>query len=249
MYLCQTCNIDKPKQDMISSGCRGIIALSRCKSCSKEADKLRKKEWYLKNKLDLRAKAKINYQNNKKEILDKNKESYLRTREFRLLRNNENYKANRDDILESQKKYQKLHKDRKRLYDIEYRKKNHIQLSEKKRIYRLLNIEQVKFSIKKWNIENPHKATALKALRRARKRQATPKWLTSKQIFEILQFYKLSKMLSESTGVPHEVDHIIPLKGNTVSGLHVPWNLQVITALENASKHNKLLMEYTCQQL
>ena len=72
-----------------------------------------------------------------------------------------------------------------------------------------------------------------KAKRRAKERNATPAWLSNEQIAEIKTIYAESERLSNETGVRHEVDHIVPLSGKTVSGLHVPWNLRAIPAVEN----------------
>lgn len=70
------------------------------------------------------------------------------------------------------------------------------------------------------------------------RRIATPKWLSVDHKTTISQIYQQCKKLTELTGVKHQVDHIVPLKGKTVSGLHVPWNLQILTASDNSKKKN-----------
>lgn len=80
---------------------------------------------------------------------------------------------------------------------------------------------------------------ANEAKRRSIKTQRTPEWLTVDDIWIINQAYELAALRTKMFGFKWHVDHIVPLKGNLVSGLHVPWNLQVIPAHENISKHNK----------
>jgi len=48
--------------------------------------------------------------------------------------------------------------------------------------------------------------------------------------------------ITAETGIKHEVDHIIPIKGKNVSGLHVPWNLQILTKSKNAKKRNRVIL-------
>ena len=76
------------------------------------------------------------------------------------------------------------------------------------------------------------------AKRRARKINATLK-LSSEQLQQIQDFYWLAKDLASVTGETYHVDHIVPLQGKNVCGLHVPWNLQVLPADINLSKGNK----------
>jgi hypothetical protein len=77
--------------------------------------------------------------------------------------------------------------------------------------------------------------------RRAGFRKASPSWLTKEHRKEMVKFYELSKKMAKLTGQRYEVDHIIPLKGKLVCGLHVPWNLQVIPMTKNRQKSNKVL--------
>ena len=79
----------------------------------------------------------------------------------------------------------------------------------------------------------------MSASQRASKLKRTPKWLTKEDHSKIRAIYRQSMELTKETGIQHHVDHVIPMQGETVSGLHVPDNLQIITAEENLRKNNK----------
>lgn len=68
----------------------------------------------------------------------------------------------------------------------------------------------------------------------------TPPWLTTEHKAEINGFYLEAARVSKETGIKHHVDHIFPLRGKTSSGLHVPWNLRVIPAIDNLRKARSL---------
>jgi hypothetical protein len=76
--------------------------------------------------------------------------------------------------------------------------------------------------------------------RRRKHRAATPPWLTQRQKAEIRELYKVAITMSKTTGEQYVVDHIYPLRSEVVCGLHVPWNLRVITQTENLEKSNAL---------
>jgi hypothetical protein len=89
-----------------------------------------------------------------------------------------------------------------------------------------------------WKLNNIGKVRADVVKRRVSKMQRTPPWLDVVQNAEIEFTYKYCAAL-RSIGLNYHVDHIVPLQGKTVSGLHVPWNLQVIPAEENIRKANR----------
>lgn len=80
----------------------------------------------------------------------------------------------------------------------------------------------------------------LTSLRRRRFRDATPPWLSRKQKVEIRQLYRIAMTATRTTSEQYVVDHIYPLRSDMVCGLHVPWNLRVITQAENLRKSNGL---------
>jgi 5-methylcytosine-specific restriction endonuclease McrA len=101
--------------------------------------------------------------------------------------------------------------------------------------------EEKRAAKQKYKQANPDLYKSLVSLRRRRFRLATPKWLTAEHKMEIRLKYRLAIELSRRTGIRHAVDHIIPIQGEEVCGLHVPWNLKVITQEENLKKSNKLV--------
>ena len=102
-------------------------------------------------------------------------------------------------------------------------------------------LEEKTLAKKRHKEENPDYYRSLVSQRRRRFRDATPKWLSPEQKMEIRLKYRLAIELSRATGVRHAVDHVIPLQGEEVCGLHVPWNMEVITQDENLKKSNKLV--------
>ena len=90
-----------------------------------------------------------------------------------------------------------------------------------------------------WRKANPIKMASYSAYHRARRKNAIPSWVSELDTFVFEEAYSLRKLRLDATGILWEVDHIIPITGRKVCGLHVWNNLQVIPAAANRSKHNK----------
>lgn len=124
---------------------------------------------------------------------------------------------------EKKQAYYKKNRKQVKLKAKKYREKN------KEKINAYYNSEKTKQRIKNYYQENKADFLARKAKRRAAKLERTPAWADLEKIKEI---YK-----KRPSG--YHVDHIVPLQGENVSGLHVPWNLQYLPAEENLRKSNK----------
>ncbi len=90
-----------------------------------------------------------------------------------------------------------------------------------------------------WQKKNKGKVNANTALRHTAKMQRTPAWLTKHDKLHIKCLYQVAAMRTRESGQEWHVDHIIPLQGEYVCGLHVPSNLQIIPAVDNMSKGNR----------
>jgi hypothetical protein len=108
------------------------------------------------------------------------------------------------------------------------------------KVYKENNKSKLALLNKRYREANKDKINYYSAKRKAQKIHATPSWLSDKDFEEIKELYIIAQMFRLYTGQEYHVDHIIPLQNKSVCGLHVPWNLQVIPAVENFKKSNKL---------
>jgi len=118
------------------------------------------------------------------------------------------YEKHRESILEKSKRYRAETKERQVAYFKQYRK------------------------------EQNGRVNAVNKKRDLAKKNRTPAWLTSDDLWVMKEIYELAASRSKATGIKWHVDHIVPLQGATVSGLHVPNNLQVLPYRDNILKRN-----------
>ena len=93
--------------------------------------------------------------------------------------------------------------------------------------------------LRTYRAENPEKTKASDAEKRAKRLKRVPKWQTEKDREKNSEIYDIARTISKKLLEPHQVDHVIPLQGKRVSGLHTPDNLKIVPAAENHSKKNK----------
>lgn len=104
---------------------------------------------------------------------------------------------------------------------------------------RIRNKEKHLQRCKAWREANKGAVCADANKRRAMRVNATPAWLTEWDWFVISQTYDIAAKRTSTLNDKYVVDHIVPLRGKNVCGLHTPTNLQVVHWSLNASKNNK----------
>jgi hypothetical protein len=142
-------------------------------------------------------------------------------------------KANREILAEKKHAYYLANKEKLKARSVEWNKNNKERKSLKGKLYYEKTKKKTKAADKKriseWKSRNKGKLRFYWATRKAAKLQQTPKWA---DLNAIKEFY-----INCPEG--YHVDHIIPLQGKNVRGLHVLENLQYLTRSENCSKGNK----------
>lgn len=128
--------------------------------------------------------------------------------------------------------YYKLNRVERRRKGDEYYEANKEKLLKKQAEYAKANLDKMKAKYERHYAANKPSYLHRYKLRQCRKLKATPAWLSKAQLEEIRTIYN-----NRPDG--YHVDHIVPLQGKNVCGLHVPWNLQYLPAKENLAKFNK----------
>lgn len=142
------------------------------------------------------------------------------------------YRANKEKVCERHRQYYEANKEDVKVKHKQWYSKNKESVFGRSRKWQINNKDKVRLSHRKWSRKNAGRCSAKCARRRAMKLQRTPKWLSKEQLDQI-------RIIYDNKPAGYHVDHIVPLKGENVSGLHVPWNLQYLTTSENCRKKNK----------
>lgn len=146
------------------------------------------------------------------------------------------YEADKDRVAAASRAHYLANKERHGELSRAHYRANREHRSAKMAEWYEANKDVVSASQKAWRSANLHKIAAKQARRRAAETKATPAWANQALISS---FYELAREATQRTGIPHHVDHIVPLRGKIVCGLHVESNLQVLPGAENLSKSNR----------
>jgi len=212
---------DKKRQSGHCSACKDCVKKYNLKN--KEKITKRKKENYLKNKEIISQQAHDNYEKNKESRKMKSSKYYHDNKKNINLKRKNRYAENPNKHIEKSKEYYYNNKEK---------------VANSNKLYYLKNKEHLDFTRSLWIKNNPGRVKAHKAKCAQLRKLRVPKWLTKDDHEQIIEIYNQANELKKSTGIIFHVDHIIPLQGETVSGLHVPDNLQILTEHENTSKGN-----------
>lgn len=148
-------------------------------------------------------------------------------------------KNNQDKVKEYVNKWKINNQDYFKNYLQDYLPKWREENKEYWKDYYKINCEKQKEYSRNWHKHNRGKSNARAMKYYTSKKNRSPKWLTTEHLRQIKIEYELATWCSKVMGEQYHVDHIVPLQGKNVSGLHVPWNLQVIPAKANISKGNR----------
>lgn len=235
MKKCSRCAEVKPLDDFTKSKHRPDGLNVYCRVCTRaaskrygdanpEAARARGAAWYAANKERRRAKAAAWWGENP----GKAAEYCARWRE-----------ANPGANAASSRKWYAANREAALLADKMQRHKNLEKFLARERASYAKRAARRAETAREWRSKNKDRIAFHAAKRRSDLAKRTPIWLTAQHLAEMVYFFTEAARLTRETGAQHHVDHVVPLRGRTVSGLNVPWNLQVLPAIDNLKKSNR----------
>lgn len=150
--------------------------------------------------------------------------------------------ANREVMRQSWLKYKRNNPEKIKETSRRYRAERPDTIRHSKRKYRSSGSEVERIGSRRWRAKNPEKVSASSAKARAVRKQAIPSWFSDWDQFVIEEAFRLSSERELETGFPWHVDHMLPILADTVCGLHCAENIQLIPAVMNLSKSNRLIL-------
>jgi len=219
---CRVCQLVKPLEGFPTRTSAKDGRRTDCRDCVNAAKKL----WFLGNKEKIK-KYNVDYQSKYPErIKVLSRAARKKSREKNLEKSREAYRN-----------WYANNKDKARTASANWVSKNPNWFKK----YMAENKEKLANKHRIWAKNNAGLVRAKTRRYQAAKLNATPSWLTAIHLAQIQEMYEIAIALEMQTGVPHHVDHIHPLQGKKLCGLHVPWNLQVLPWHDNIAKSNKLI--------
>lgn len=200
------------------------------------ASKEYSRKYYLANREKFLAARKKYVSENRDKVLADKKLDYQKHKEKRDAGKKQWIEKNREDINARNRERYWKNRERERLRSKKYQLENKAKCNEKARRWRMNNKGRNHINVKMWRMGNKTGANAKSALHRAKKYNVAVPWAN---LEEIKRIYDMAALMTRLTGIEHHVDHVYPICGNTVTGLHVEHNLRVIPGRENQSKSNK----------
>lgn len=231
MKICSACSLSLPRESFARNVNRKDGLQDQCRGCcSAYAAKWREKNQKKKREND-RAYAAANRDRAK----EKTKQWALKNPERKRAADKAYAIANADRVKEVARQWREDNKEKIRAAKKLYAQQNNERLRIARSVFYAANIESNRAATRAWAAANPHRKAASRKERKLSKILATPAW-ASRSAIEL--FYLHAQHLTRATGIPHHVDHIVPLRSKWVCGLHVEYNLQVLTGEANLKKRN-----------
>jgi hypothetical protein len=158
------------------------------------------------------------------------------------LANKKDREKHADKRSQKQKQWRTRNPENYRARNARYYEANREIIREKQKAYSALNSEKAVLRAMSWGRRNPEAKSVRVAKRRAIKTNRLPSWYGELDAFVWSEAIRLVRLRNKTTTVPWNADHTIPLIGKEVCGLHLGCNCQVIPAILNRQKGNKLTL-------